>query len=353
MDAPITIPHSRPTLPDDWSEVTALLCPPYVAQGPCVRRFEEELARRMGGVGAVATNSGTTALHLILAAMGIGPGDEVILPAYVCAAVMHAVRYVGATPVLADIEPDGYNLCPRSVERRITRRTRAIVVAHMFGLAARMDELLALGVPVIEDVAQALGSRWRGQPLGSLGVASAVSFYATKVITTGEGGAVVSRDPELLARVRDLTQYDQRDDPRLRFSCKMSELQAALGLWQLQRLDEFFAIRRQLKEEYDGGLENSQAIPHPFGGDEICYRYVVRIDGEVEERLRQFRARGVGASRPVYRPLTHLTGDRDCPNSERAYRETISLPIYPSLTATERKHVLRVAGEIFGRRERP
>ena len=183
------IPHSRPTL-DQKEElaVAAILSSGQVVQGEETQRFETALASEIGVVGAAAVSSGTAALHLALLALEIGEGDEVVIPSFVCPALLNAIRYVRATPVLADINREAFNIDVRDLERRLTGKTRAIIVPHMFGLPADIDDITALGIPVIEDCAQSLGSRYRGAPTGSFGVLSVFSFYATKVICTGEGG---------------------------------------------------------------------------------------------------------------------------------------------------------------------
>lgn len=343
----VRVPHSRPTLPEDGIAVAMeALAPDFVAQGPCVRRFEAGVAAVMGTAGAVATNSGTSALHLALVALGIGPGDEVILPSYVCVAALHAVRHAGATPVLADIEPDGFNISPRDAERKITRRTRAVLVPHLFGAAADLDALLALDVPIVEDCAQSFGARWRNRPLGCLGAAAMVSFYATKVITTGEGGAAVASDPGVVAELRDLADYDNRYDDRVRFSYKMSDLQAALGIWQLDRLPDFLTTRRQIMQEFNACLAKTNAILPRFQPQDICYRYVVRVPGGGAEVIRALQAIGIDAKRPVFRPLHRLTGGH-YPNTDRAYHEAVSLPLYPSLSESQIERVLECARRVL------
>ena len=174
------IPHSRPTLgAGEIRAATAVIESGHIAEGEAAKDFENEFARRLGVGYAVATSSGTAALHLSLLAMGIGVGDEVIMPGYVCTALLNAVSYVGASPVLADINPQTYNIDPDDVKNRLTERTRAIVVPHLFGLPADMESLLALNVPIIEDCAQAVGGFYNGSPLGTLGDVGIFSFYAS------------------------------------------------------------------------------------------------------------------------------------------------------------------------------
>ncbi len=190
------IPHSRPTLgEDEVRAVAAVIESGNIAEGEVVQRFEKAFARKMGVQHAVAVSSGTAALHLALLAMGIGPDEEVIIPSYVCTALLHAVQYVGARPVLAEIDPLIFNIDPDDVQKRITTRTGAIIVPHLFGAAADLDKLLKLNVPIIEDCAQAVGGTYQQKPLGTFGDIAIFSFYATKVMATGEGEMVTSNAP--------------------------------------------------------------------------------------------------------------------------------------------------------------
>ncbi|MFA4932791.1 MAG: DegT/DnrJ/EryC1/StrS aminotransferase family protein, partial [Caldisericia bacterium] len=190
------IPHSKPTLDQrDYNAVLRVLQSGQISQGEYVKRFEANLSEFVGVKGGVATNSGTSALHLALLALEVGKGDEIILPSYVCTALLNAINYVGATPVLVDIEPDSFNLDAKRVKESLTEKTKAIIVPHLFGLPADMEELQSFGIPLIEDCAQALGATYKGKQAGSFGALSIFSFYATKVIASGEGGMVLSDSP--------------------------------------------------------------------------------------------------------------------------------------------------------------
>lgn len=331
------VPHSRPTLPAaaEWAEVTGRLDPVWVAGGPCAEAFGREAAAWLGASDGVAVNSGTSALHLALLAVGVEAGTEVLLPSYCCTAVLNAVRLAGAVPVLVDAEPGGFNLCPRDVHARLTSRTRAVVVAHMFGDPAPLEPFLGLGVPVVEDCSQSFGARAGEAITGAAGAVAICSFYATKVITTGHGGVVASRDPERLARVRDLVHHDQRDDWRPRFNYLMSELPAALGLWQLARLPGFLERRRALARYYDEQL-GARHVPRPVST--IHYRYVLRANA-ADPLMAALDAEGVDSRRPVYRPLHHYVGGV-YPHAQVNYEQVVSLPLYPALTDGEAERVV-------------
>jgi dTDP-4-amino-4,6-dideoxygalactose transaminase len=291
----------------------------------------------------VAVSSGTAALHLALLGLGIGRGDEVILPSYVCVAPLHAVEYVGATPRLADIEPTSFNIDPSDVRRRITRRTRAIIVPHLFGLPADLDGLLRLGIPLIEDCAQAIGARYRNRPVGTFGALSILSFYATKLFTTGEGGMVIGPDRRLLARIRDLRDYDERRQHKTRFNYKLTDFQAALGRSQLRRLPTMLARRSVLAERY---RRHWAALPIrvPAADDRrthAYHRFVISCPIAATRVARRLSILGVTARLPVFRPIHMTLGLEGFPGTDQAFRHALSLPLYPTLTAKEAEVVMR------------
>lgn len=228
--------------------------------GDYVTRFEAALADAFEVQHALVCASGTAGLHLALAALGIGPGDEVIVPTLTFVATANAVRYVGATPVLVDCDEESWVLSPRAVEAAITDRTRAIIPVHLYGHPAPMDELLAIarrhGLAVIEDAAEAHGARYRARLVGGIGDVGVLSFFGNKIITTGEGGAVLTNDPSVAQRVRLLRGQGQHPDRRywfieVGFNYRMSNLQAAVGLAQLERLDWLLEGRRRVASWYE------------------------------------------------------------------------------------------------------
>ncbi|MGV3724043.1 MAG: DegT/DnrJ/EryC1/StrS family aminotransferase [Actinomycetota bacterium] len=336
------IPHSRPTVPsaEEWATLAQSLEPGWVADGPLVRRFEAELSPWFGGSGGVAVNSGSNALQLALLAVGVEPESEVLVPAYCCAALLNAIASAGARPVLVDSEPGGHNL---SLEAALTQKTAAVsavVVAHMFGEPADAAAFRALGVPIIEDCAQSLGAAIGGSFTGGSGDAAIGSFFATKVITTGHGGMVAARNPDVVSRVRDLVEYDNREEWRPRFSYGFTEMQAALGLWQIARLPQFLARRRAIADYYTERFSARHlAVPLKGAGaaDRIYYRYVLRAR-EADEAIHVLRAAGVDAKRPVFRPLHQYLGG-EYPQAQAAHRQIVSLPLYPELTDSESAHV--------------
>jgi dTDP-4-amino-4,6-dideoxygalactose transaminase len=262
---PRTIPITCPAFgPDELERVRECLESGWVTQGPLTRRFEESFARRHAVRHALATTSCTAALHLATAALELGPGDEVIVPAFTWVTSAHSAEYVGARAVFADVNPDTFNLDPAALRAAVTPRTKAVVVVHLFGLAAEMHEILAVarryGLAVIEDAACAVGTEYDGRPVGGWGELGCFSFHPRKVITTGEGGMVTTDDDELAARVKPLRNHGATGHPgfstgsarpytmgrfdRLGYNLRLSDIQAAVGVAQMERLDGLLAERR-------------------------------------------------------------------------------------------------------------
>jgi perosamine synthetase len=315
--------------------VAAVVRRGWVAPGPEVSAFEHELAARLGTEAVAAVSSGSAALELALRALGVAPGDEVIIPTYVCDALHHAVGRTGATPVLADADRATLSLSAEDAQARLTPRTRCIIVPHAFGLAADLRALLALGVPIIEDCAQTLAARLDGRPVGSFGALAVCSFYATKLLTTGEGGAVAG-PAALIERVRDVRDYDERDDLAPRFNAKLSDLAAALGRSQLARFDAFVARRRAVAARYRERLrEVACVLPADLGDRHVYHRFVVEVDRPPDIVRRSLAARGVAARRPVYRPAHRALGQDGFPEADRLWHRTLSLPCYPTLSDRE------------------
>lgn len=349
----LLISHSRPTVEaDDVAAVGRVLSSRDLAQGREVQAFEAEMAAYLGLPGGVATSSGTAALHLALLALRVGPGTEVLVPSYTCVAVLHAVHMTGAQPRIVDSEPYGVNMWAHDAARHVTPAARAVILPHMFGQVAAVEAIRELGVPIIEDCAQALGARRQGKPVGTMGDLTILSFYATKMITTGEGGMVLSRRADVLADVRDRRDYDARHDYRLRFNYKMSDLQAALGRSQLRKLDRFLHRRRVLTRHYYGALDGVAPAYTPPDDESGCYRYVIRVS-DVDGFITAMRENGVECKRPVFRPLHALMNGSVCPHAEQVFRCAVSLPLYPSLSDDVAAAIGYLAAGLAGPQQAP
>lgn len=336
--------------------------------GHFITDFETAFAELVGTRHAVATNNGTTALHLALAALGIGPGDEVVVPTLTYIATANAVRYCGATPVLAEVEPDTMNLDPADLERRITERTKAVVPVHLYGHPADMvaiNEVAARhGLTVVEDAAEAHGSTVGGRVVGSLGHLGVFSFFGNKILTTGEGGAVTTDDDDLAARLRLLR--GQGMDPQRRywfpevgFNYRMTNVAAAIGLAQIERFDAMLARRREIAALYTAELSTVPGIGLPVqrpDTERVDWLYTVTVDGlGTDQRnalIDLLREDGV-ETRPVFYPL-HLMPPYaseptpSFPVAERLGREGISLPTHVLLTDEDVRTVCAALGRRVG-----
>jgi dTDP-4-amino-4,6-dideoxygalactose transaminase len=343
------IPHSRPHVSeDDVQAVARVVRGGQLAQGPEVEAFEREVAERVGVAAAAAVASGTAALELALRALDVGPGAEVIVPSYACDALYHAVTRCGASATPADADPSTLTLSASDAGRRVGPRTRALIVPHAFGLAVDLRGFAHLGVPIVEDCAQALGARVGGLAAGAQGRLAVCSFYATKLLATGEGGMVLG-PPELIARIRDLRDYDERADLVPRGNAKLTDMQAALGRSQLRRLDDFVARRRAIAGEYRRRLAGLPCSPPPdAGAAHVYHRFVVRVERPVPDVVEAMRERGVTARRPVFRPLHQALGLAGYPESERLWSTCVSVPCYPALADDEVETVASALTEVLG-----
>lgn len=338
---PHVIPHNRPTI--DAADIEAVSCVlgrGQIAQGAEVRAFEEELSARFRPEGdAVVVSSGTAALYLALRVLGVGPRGRVLLPTCVCTALVHATTLCGAEPVLADVRDSDFNLVSVA---DAPDELRAVVLPHLYGVPSDPARFRRLGVPVLEDAAQAIGASWEGRAVGGLGDASIFSFYATKPLTCGQGGAVLG-SRAFCDEVRDLRDYDGKAALRPRFNFQMTDFQAALGRSQLRRLDAFLERRRAHALSYDArrpaGVGRQQGEP---GAKPNHFRYVIRLRG-VEAARARFDAAGVTTIVPTEPwELLHrqLELPRDAfPVAERIAQTTLSLPMQPSLSDDERARV--------------
>ncbi|HSL04638.1 MAG TPA: DegT/DnrJ/EryC1/StrS family aminotransferase [Nitrospiraceae bacterium] len=351
------IPHSRPTIDQEDLRATAeVLRSGQIAQGPWVERFERDTAAFFGLQGGVAVSSGTAALELALRALRIGAGDEVIMPSYVCPAPWLATQRVGAQATLVDIDLNTFNIDPIAARRAVTKKTRAIIVPHLFGLPADLTALERLGIPLIEDCAQTLGVTEQGRTVGTVGQLTVCSFYATKLLSAGEGGMVLSNERALLERVRSLREYDcvATLDPSS-FNLKLTDLQAALGLSQLGRFSAFHERRSALAATYRDVLFSKAAIcpSAPPGRTHGYYRYVIRLPhlrndpDNLMGLINRLDRRGIHCRKPVFRPLHRYLDQGGYPNSDEADRTALSIPLYPDLTDDEVRQIQQSLAKVL------
>ncbi len=335
------IPHSKPTLgAEEARAVSEVIESGYIAEGEIVKKFETAFAKFLGVEYAMSTNSGTSALHLTMLEMGVGQGDEVIIPSYVCSAVLNAVNYTGATPIPADIDPGTYNLDAVDVQRRINKRTKAIIVPHLFGLAADMETLLKLELPIIEDCAQSTGAVYHERPVGTIGKAAIYSFYATKVITTGEGGMVTTNSRDIAAGIRDLKNYDKRNKYKVRYNYKMTDIQAALGIVQLKQLGSIIRRRKVIADKYHTAFKSLRLTLPPTDAGHIYFRYVLGLTTDARPWIQELARLGIVCDRPIHFPLHQNIKLDGYPATEKAWKLSLSIPIYPTLTDEEISKVI-------------
>lgn len=348
------IPHSKPTLgAEEKLACLAVIDSGQIAQAQKVAAFEKAFAAWTGRRFAVAVSSGTSALTLSLAALGITHKDDVIIPSYTCVALLHALHAVGARPVPVDIDLEDFNIAVEEIRRKIRKKTKAIIVPHAFGRAARVEEILALGIPVIEDGTQALGARVGHRQVGSFGVLSLFSFYATKMMTTGEGGMVVTDSSQLAHWLADARDYDKKRHYRFRINAKMTDLEAAIGIEQLKKIPGFITARREIAAVYHKSLKDF-GISLPSADsyrDHVYFRYVIRVSKSAGPWIRALNARGIEAKTPIFQPVHRYLGlsDSKFPMTVKAMKENCSLPIFPLLGSQDQAYI---TGEIAGLRSK-
>jgi len=327
-----------------------------LAQGEEVARFEGEFAAYVGTRHAVATSSGTSALHLALLACGVGRGDEVITTPFTFIATANAILYCGAKPVFADIDERTFNISPGEIERRITPRTKAVLVVHLYGQPCDMAEIMELceehGLMLIEDACQAHGAEYRGKKAGSFGDAACFSFYPTKNMTTGEGGMVTTSSDEVAERVRLLRAHGavrRYEHVELGYNYRMTDIAAAIGRVQLRKLEQMNARRIENARRLSEWLEGLKDVSVPYvteGVRHVFHQYTVRCRRRgrvIAELERSGIGYGIHYPKPVHRQelYARLGYSRAClPVAERASEEVLSLPVHPML---EQEEVERVA----------
>jgi perosamine synthetase len=365
----MTIPLSAPDITQaEIDAVTAVLRTPNLSLGPELSAFEASLSAYHAVPHAVAVSSGTAGLHLALLTLGIGEGDEVIVPSFAFIAVANAVLYVRATPVFAEIDPITLNLDPGAVELAITSRTRGILVVHTFGVPADMDALQSIArrrnLVILEDACEAIGAeigdRLHSRRAGSLGDLAILAFYPNKQLTTGEGGAVMARDPAFAARLRSLRNQgrlattDWLDHAEVGYNYRLSDLACALGRVQLSRIDEILALRRAAAERYQD-LLSGLAIPElelpplTLPGRIISwFVYVVRLPEQLDrDQVRTaLAARGIASGRyfaPIHLHPAWRAHPSACaavlPVTESIARRTLALPFFNRISAAQQQEV--------------
>jgi dTDP-4-amino-4,6-dideoxygalactose transaminase len=341
----------------------------WVTQGPMVAAFEARFAEIHQVDHAIATSSGTTALHLVLLALGIGAGDEVLVPSFTWVATANAVAYCNAVPVFVDVDPVTYNMTPETVQRRLTERTKAVMVVHQFGLPADVDGIRSIvpeTVSIVEDAACAVGARYHDRPVGGLGIAGAFSFHPRKVITTGEGGMITTDDAHVADTVRVLRNHGMgsgaADLPPLQsvaalgYNYRMSDLHGALGMAQLQRLDQMLDARRRAARWYRDALADIAWLRLPQVPDDCTSSWqsfvVVLEPGAPRDRDRlalHLAQRGIET-----RPGTHAVSElplygacaADCPVSRELAARSLAIPLHNRMEADDYRYVVDSIREI-------
>jgi dTDP-4-amino-4,6-dideoxygalactose transaminase len=333
---------------EDIASVVKVLRSGQLAQGRVVASLEETIASFIGVRYAAAVNSGSAALHLAMLALGVDENAEVIVPSYVCTALLHAVNYVGATPVVADIDPHTYNITAETIKGIVTPKTQAVIVPHMFGLPADIKAIVALGIPVVEDCAHSVGATVDGRYAGSFGVVSILSFYATKMLGAGEGGMVLTDNHELIEAIRDLRDYDEKETYRVRYNYKLTDVQAALIESRLKKLPSCIDKRNELGAFYTSELEGIKVkIPSvPEGRKHGWYRYVIQVE-DPSGFMAEMEKRGIACRRPVFKPLHRYLSVTGCPVTDKVWERAVSIPIYPALSLDDAQRVTTAIKKIL------
>jgi dTDP-4-amino-4,6-dideoxygalactose transaminase len=332
-----------------------------LAQGPRVAAFEQAFAEMCGVKHAIATSSGTTALHTALLAHGIGEGDEVITTPFTFIASANSILYTGAKPVFVDVRPDTFNIDPALIEAAVTERTKAIMPVHLFGLSCDMDAILAIAkehnLVIIEDACQSHGATYKGKRLGSFGT-GAFSLYPTKNMTSAEGGMITTDDDALDAECRIIRQHGMRrryyhDD--LGFNFRMTDVHAAIGLEQLKKLERFNKARQRNAAFLSEHLRGFMVPIVPEGCVHVYHQYTVRVpDGKRDALIEHLRLQEIGCG--VYYPVPvhkqnyytkELGYNQNLPEAERAAVEVLSLPVHPSLSPADLESIVAAVNDFM------
>lgn len=346
--------------PQEIRAVTAVLKSGMLAQGPKVAEFEEKFARFIGSKFAIATSSGTTALHVALLAHGIGPGDEVITSPFTFIATANSILYTGAKPVFVDIDEDTYNIDPEKIEKVISKKTKAILPVHLYGQAADMTQILAIArkhkLAIIEDACQAHGAEWRDKKVGSFGTGT-FSLYPTKNMTTGEGGMITTNSQEIYERANLIRAHGSKVKyyhEILGFNFRMTDIAAAIGLEQLKKLSKFNKARQKNASYLNKNLSKIPGIIVPVpdkNATHVYHQYTVRVLPEFglsrDEVLKKLTEAGIGTA--VFYPLPineqkvyQNRGFRaSTPMAAKVAKEVLSLPVHPGVKEADLKYIVK------------
>lgn len=355
------IPPAKPLIGDEErAAVDRVLRSGMMAQGPEVKAFEEEFSEHFGlGRPCVAVNSGTSGLHLAFLSAGVGPGQEVIVPSFTFAATANSVALTGATPIFADIEADSFCLDPKSIEASITDKTVGVMPVHLYGHPAAMKEIVALceskGLKLFEDAAQAHGASLDGTPVGAFGVAGTFSLYPTKNMTSGEGGMVACGDPEVerkLRLYRNQGMEKQYHNEVVGLNNRMTDIHAAIGRVQLTKVDAWTAKRQENAAFLSANLRGVTPPPVAPGAVHVYHQYTIRVpedrDGFAAALREQYNV-GSGMFYPVpNHRLAPFQAQVDLPETERAAKECLSLPVHPSLSQGDLERIVEAVNALAG-----
>lgn len=348
------IPIAKPQLGDEEKKAVAEVCgTAQLTNGPRTREFENAFAKYVGTKHAIATNSGTSALHTVLLAADIGIGNKVITTPFSFVASANAILYCGADPVFVDIDSRTYNINPAEIEKNITDSTKAIMPVHLYGLACDMGPIMDIGedhnLLVIEDACQAHGAEYKKKRAGSLGDAACFSFYPTKNMTTGEGGMITTDDSQIADMCRIIINQGQKVryyNDWLGYNYRMTEFSAAIGVEQLKKLDQFNKKRKENAAFYDEKLEGKFELPFvPKGYKHVYHQYTIRTNRR-DEIISKFEKAGIGygiyyplliSQQKIYSDSHHGTYEV----AERATKEVLSIPVHPALSNEELEKIIQ------------
>lgn len=369
------LPFHQPSIGDEEiQEVIATLKSGWITTGPRTRRFEEQFCDYIGCQYAIAVNSCTAGLHLALVAAGVGPGDEVITTPYTFAATGEVIIQVGARPVFVDIESDSLNIDPAAIDRAITPKTRAIIPVHIAGLPCRMAEIMDIAerhqLVVIEDAAHAFAAEYRGRKIGNIGHITAFSFYATKNLTTGEGGMVTTNNADFAEKMRLLSLHGLSKDAWKRYTAEgswyyeivhagykynMSDIQAALGLQQLKKTAYFQALRECYAKKYNDAFKDMAELIIPHQSTDVKHAwhlYILRLKLELlcitrSQFIQELHRQQIGTSvhfiplhlHPYYQ--RNFVFEHPLPHAQQAYEQAVSLPLYPAMSKKDVEDVIQ------------